>query len=331
MSNQKKKYSFTSLSRLIPPLALFLILVLFLLHWGDQKQIFAEIKNVRPLVIFTALSLSLLNYGLRFLRWQFFLTRLKVASHVSPSSSFLIFLTGLGMAITPMRGGELIKSYFLKDRHGISFSTTAPLFFIERLTDAFAMLFLMFWGVMSFRLGWWVFGSAFLVCLAFVTLFQKKQLWPWFFKVLSRLPLVKKYITKADNFFRSASSLTHPSTLLAGSLLAILAWFAQISGGYFILTQVNPQFAGLAGLFTITFIFTFSAAIGFTVPMPGGIGVAEPTTIGLLILLFTLSRDQAITVALLSRATTLWFGTSIGLLAIFFFLKCKNQSLSSNG
>ena len=47
----------------------------------------------------------------------------------------LLYLAGLSMLITPGGTGQVIKSYFLKNKFGINISKSIPLVFIERLND----------------------------------------------------------------------------------------------------------------------------------------------------------------------------------------------------
>src|SRR4051812_9161616 len=56
---------------------------------------------------FAGLGLALVNYGLRFLKWQYYLGRLGIA--VPPGRSLGIFLSGFSLTVTPGKIGEVLK------------------------------------------------------------------------------------------------------------------------------------------------------------------------------------------------------------------------------
>src|SRR5258708_12297099 len=84
------------------------------------------------------LGLTLFNYGWRFVKWQYYVGRLEIKIHWF--RSLLIFISGLSMAITPGKVGELLKSYLLKRSTGAPVSRTSPIIVAERLTDGVAMI-----------------------------------------------------------------------------------------------------------------------------------------------------------------------------------------------
>src|SRR2546425_9799852 len=98
------------------------------------------------------LGLTLFNYFWRFIKWQYYLRRLEVK--ISWRKSRLIFISGLSMAITPGKVGELLKSYLLKRSTGAAISRTSPIIVAERLTDGIAMICLAATGLVLYRFGW---------------------------------------------------------------------------------------------------------------------------------------------------------------------------------
>jgi uncharacterized protein (TIRG00374 family) len=96
-----------------------------------------------------AIGLSLANYVVRFARWQLYLRFQQV--EVPVSSSALVFGAGLSLAITPAKLGELVKSYLLREMHGIPATQTAPVVVAERVTDLVALLVLAVIGAPRWR------------------------------------------------------------------------------------------------------------------------------------------------------------------------------------
>ena len=75
--------------------------------YGDFGDTVDEIGDLPIHYLFAGLGLALANYLLRYLRWSYYLAVLKI--HVPAGLSLLVFLSGLAMAITPGKAGELVK------------------------------------------------------------------------------------------------------------------------------------------------------------------------------------------------------------------------------
>ncbi|HLE28612.1 MAG TPA: hypothetical protein VI793_10875 [Anaerolineales bacterium] len=56
--------------------------------------------------------------------------------------------------------------------------------------------------------------------------------------------------------------------------------------------------------------------VGAVSALPGGLGAADTSITGLLLLLVTPLRDLAVAATLLIRFCTLWFGVSLGLITL---------------
>src|SRR3990172_10506509 len=76
---------------------------------------------------------TLVNYALRFLKWNFYLRRLAVP--LSRRQSLLVFLAGFTMSITPGEVGEGLEAFLVRDLVGTHLSRTASVVMAERLTD----------------------------------------------------------------------------------------------------------------------------------------------------------------------------------------------------
>lgn len=303
-------------------LALGFVVFLGLAIWGDAGKIGDELFSFSWTIFPLALLLSLLNYLFRFFRWQFFLKVLNLNLEIGPRESFLIFLSGLPMALTPFRTGELLKSHLLKKLSGVEKSATSPILIAERLTDAFAMLVLMSIGFSIFHYGFFLFLASLTTALLLSIIIQIRPLCLKLLNLLSLIGPVAKRIHKFHNFYENSFKLIKFKSLLIGTIFGLLAWVCQILGAFLILNNVASGMFASDYLFkAVSFIFSFSAAMGFSIPIPGGLGVSETTSTGLLSLLLGLSRSEAVTVTLLSRLSTIWFGFLVGIIALVILSK----------
>ena len=57
------------------------------------------------------------NYVLRFFKWEFYLSRLEIRG-IPKLDSFLTFLSGFVLTVTPGKVGEIFKSLVLHEIHG---------------------------------------------------------------------------------------------------------------------------------------------------------------------------------------------------------------------
>ena len=119
-------------------LILLTMVVAGLVVYGRPLEIGSQLAHFPVSYLLVALALACINYGLRFVRWAYYLRVLEV--RVPFRVSGLVFLSGLAMAITPGKVGELLKSYLLRDRAGVPVSTSAPVVLMERLTDVVSVV-----------------------------------------------------------------------------------------------------------------------------------------------------------------------------------------------
>ena len=64
-----------------------------------------------------AVGLAAFNYFLRYLKWELYLRRLGI--RVPFVDSITIFLSGFSLTVTPGKVGEVLKSYLLRESHGV--------------------------------------------------------------------------------------------------------------------------------------------------------------------------------------------------------------------
>ena len=108
---------------------------------GDAAAVLAARGGFPPWLIVPVVLLTIWNYALRWLRWNYYLRVLGVTG-VSRVSSALVFLSGFAMGLTPGKSGELTKSYWLRELVGAErapLARTTPIVFAERLVASSSM------------------------------------------------------------------------------------------------------------------------------------------------------------------------------------------------
>ena len=137
----------------------------FLAFTGDLEATLAALKSVPLSLIATACGLSLLNYLVRFPRWERY--RQLVGVEISRSSSLCVYLAGLSLTVTPGKIGEAFKSVLIRKLDGSPIHKTAPIVLAERVTDLLGFLFLIMLASLAGGLSLdWIFWTAASICLS---------------------------------------------------------------------------------------------------------------------------------------------------------------------
>src|SRR5690348_9488422 len=99
-------------TKVIFSLLLGLVVIAGISFYADMPRLLQVLRLFPWALLPAILGLTLLNYGLRFVKWDYYLRCLDL--RVPRLVSLKIFMAGLSMAITPGKVGELLKSYLLK-------------------------------------------------------------------------------------------------------------------------------------------------------------------------------------------------------------------------
>ncbi len=304
--------------KLLASLLLGLAVVIVLGLVSDAREVGRDLGSFRWELLPAILGLTLLNYLLRWLKWEFYLRRLALGDGVNRLDSGLIFCSGMIMSVTPGKLGEVFKSYLLRRVNGTAVSRSAPIVLAERLTDGLAMLLLMALGLTLYPPARLLFVVLVLATLVGILVLQYRQLALALIDGTERLPLGAKIAPRLRTVYASTRQLLEWRVLLISTLISLLSWGFECVAFYFVLVGL-----GVAGtpllLLQATFIFAASTLFGLVSLLPGGLGVSEVSSVALLVALVGLGAATATTATLLIRFCTLWFGVLVGALALAWF------------
>ena len=114
-----------------------LLLALFFLT-GDLGRMLDAMAGANYVYVAPAVGTYLVSVLFRTLRWQWLLRHLR---HVGVVRLYPVVVVGyMANNLLPMRMGELVRSYYLGEREGISKTSALVTIFIERLLDALTLL-----------------------------------------------------------------------------------------------------------------------------------------------------------------------------------------------
>jgi glycosyltransferase 2 family protein len=281
--------------------------------WGDGPAVLGALARFPPLLIVPVVLLTMWNYTLRWLRWNYYLRVLGVVG-VSRLSSALVFLSGFAMGLTPGKSGELTKSYWLRELAGperAPYARTTPIVFAERLVDGIAMLLLATSGLVSFGFGVAALLAVAALACAAVALIQARPVVHAGLRLLRRRPHATRIAAVLETAYDSARELLTWRRLALAVGVGVVSWGGECLALYVILVGLGaPPSLELAN--QATFALAAGSLVGSASLLPGGLGAAEGTVAAVLDLVARQPRDVAAAATLLIRVCTLWFGVALG-------------------
>ena len=274
--------------------------------WEDTL---AAVRGLSLVEIAALFGLSLVNYGLRGLRWHLFAGRLGLPTTLMQNMRH--FLGGFAMSVTPGRVGELVRTRWIQRESGWPFDRTAPLVLVDRASDLAAMAILLALAVALSTTG--VAGGAPVAVLALFSALVATR------PGLMRLAANTGYSLTSKRFPRlfarvrraatSLSAFQGPTVLLAAGLLGLVGWLAEGWAFHLLLVWMGADI----GFWSAVGIFIFATLAGGLTGAPGGLGGAEAAMVALLVG-YGVPLEVALPATLIIRLTTLWFAIGIGML-----------------
>lgn len=280
--------------------------------WAGYRDIRASLQSFRWSAFALALGLASANYGLRFLKWEYYLARLEIRG-IPKLDSLLVFLSGFVLTVTPGKVGEVFKSAVLAETHGVAAARTAPIVVAERLTDVIGVIALIVVGSLGFSGGllWAGIGSAAVACgLVFVIWRAPGEALLAF---LERRPgRLANAAPKLREAFDSLRIVASPGALLWPSSLSVLGWGGEGVALYLLVRGFGVDVPAPLAMF----FYATATLAGAVIPVPGGLGVAEAMIQEQLVRLARVPHSAATSAMILIRFATLWWAVVVGFVAL---------------
>lgn len=269
------------------------------------------------------LVLSLLNYLVRYFKWEYYLSLLNI--RIKKINSLLIFLSAFTMSVTPGKLGEVFKSYLLKEENGTSISYSAPIVIAERLTDFLSIVILCLIGVVVFNYGKVLVVITGLIFVLVIILISYRTLSIKMITLISRIQFFEKHAIRLRNAYESIYLLIKIKPLFVVIVLSVVSWFFECVGFYIVVNSFTETVE--VSILSATFIYAFSTLLGAIMMLPGGLGATEASLTGLLIYL-KIPEALSVASAIIIRIATLWFAVIIGIIALTIYQKRSLRPIS---
>ena len=296
--------------KIVPIIVIVIIVYAIFLFLADIDKITDKIINFKPEFILIIIPLTILSWIIIYLRWNILLKTIKV--EIPHSINFQIFLASGALGITPGKVGELFKSQILKDKFNIPRTKTAPLFIVEKFLDSIGALIVTLFGIWFFpEIGYLAIFGLFVLLLVFKILTSKK-LFDKALILFCKFKYFQKYFEPLSSSHEILNHTLYNKNMLLLSLLSIAYWIVIGAAAFFVVQGFGISTIELLNMISI---YSSSIILGALSFIPGGIGVAEGSLIGLF-LLHSIDFSEAIVIVVLIRLFTLWFSTIVGFIAL---------------
>jgi uncharacterized protein (TIRG00374 family) len=311
---------FTNLrSKIIWSLAFAALVYFALMLYADAPKLADALVHWDWRWLWLTLLAVLVNYGVRFWRWHYYLQVIGITS-VSPRPSLLIFLAGFSLTMVPGKLGELLKSVLLKSRYDVPISRSASIVAAERLTDVIGMVLLAAIGISVFPLGFPALVVTFIGLMVVVAIVQSRRMVEWLLGHVTRVHLLERVANLLWNLYESAYLLLRWQPLVVAVVMSFVAWLGECVALFLILRGFGLD-ATLHLLLAALFIYASASLFGAATFTPGGLGTTEGSMTSLLQFVLGASATLAAAATLLVRVCTLWFAVGLGALALLILGK----------
>ncbi len=302
--------------RVIAVMLLAVVLYGAIVLYRGFSGIATEFETFQWWTFAAACGLAFANYFLRFLKWEFYLGVLNIRS-IPKFESFLTFLSGFVLTVTPGKVGEVFKSLVLFQTRNVPVERSAPIIVAERVTDLIGVIAMIAVGSLGFSGGlpWAIAGA--LVVAALLLFIASPKLSGGFVALLHRLPgalgrLANRIGPKIEVALDQLRELTTPTRLIWPTLLSVVGWFLEGVGLWLILRGFGQQL----DLALAAFFYATATLAGALIPLPGGLGVTDKLLEEQVARLGGVPTTAATAAMLLIRLATLWFAVVVGFVAL---------------
>ena len=293
-----------------------LIFYVIFIAYSDFQEFSINISQFDFSYLPIILAFIFLGIMIKSLRQQLLYKQIEV--FISFKTGILLFISGLSMIVTPGGSGELIKSYYLKQKFGHPLAKTFPTVIMERLLDLTGIAGVLL--IVGLLLDNYNIISLMLILLSTLSLIfasgKKKKLFNFLLSIIEKIPILKKQASSFSESYQVFGELTSGKIMTKTLGLSFFVWMTDAIMIYFIFMGFNLNF----DIIFSTFSMYSSLLLGVLTMIPAGIGVTEVSFVEIL---RGEGVDTAISTSLviLFRLVTIWFLTVLGFCASRYFLK----------
>jgi glycosyltransferase 2 family protein len=293
------------------------VLLYFSLRGVDWRQVGSILSHANILYLFLALGISSFALFCRAVRWRILL---RAGAPVTVPAAFWATSAGyFGNNFLPARAGELVRTFIISARTGLSKTFVLTTALAERLSDAVALVIIssIVLLTLSHRPGWFqhaakpfaILGLCGAACIAVLP--RMEHTWK---TLLERLPLphglAEKFGAILAQVLVGLRTFHDAGRIARFAGLTIVIWCSDAAG-----TMIIARSLGLSISLPVAFLLITGLGLGSALPAtPGYVGIYQFVAVSVLTP-FGFAKSDAIAYSFLSQAMQYVFVSFYGLLA----------------
>ena len=282
------------------------------LFFSDFNIISKQISNFKYEFLPLILLLVSISWTPLLIRWQILLKKNHI--DIPIKKSFLLFLSGMSMTITPGHVGELIKSQLIKTIYNIPRTKTAPIIFVEKFYDLTGAIIASIIGIIILGMDTNLILISVSILIVIIFLIYYRPIFEFILKRVTKTKFFSKYSENLSDSYEIVRNSTTPQISSISFGLSVLYWIIISVAVHFILLSFGIE--SISVLKTIS-IYSSSVIIGAISFIPGGLGITEGSLIGLFSL-EGIDVSLALILSVMIRILTMWYSVSIGFICLKF-------------
>lgn len=283
------------------------ILGLYLAFYNiDFNNLVDQLSAVNLTKFFAAIIILMISCIIRAKRLQYILVPLDdgISLHHLFSSTMIGYF---GNGILLFRLGEVLKAYSISVGNKVSTSESFGIIMLERIMDALTVLimlilFLPWLPIENVTINYWVSAFAGVTVLFFIMILVLRSLdWAKLINSISFLSesMRKGLISIVEKIFAGVNAIKNTKHAWGILFTTLMIWVC-----YYVMTLWLLESCQIYLTSSGAIIMLIMGAIIIAVPaLPGGLGTYDAGITFSLMLIFSVSKDEALTYALISHAS----------------------------
>ena len=283
------------------------ILGLYLAFYNiDFNNLVDQLSAVNLTKFFAAIIILMISCIIRAKRLQYILVPLDdgISLHHLFSSTMIGYF---GNGILFFRLGEVLKAYSISVGNKVSTSESFGIIMLERIMDALTVLimlilFLPWLPIENVTINYWVSAFAGVTVLFFIMILVLRSLdWAKLINSISFLSesMRKGLISIVEKIFAGVNAIKNTKHAWGILFTTLMIWVC-----YYVMTLLLLESCQIYLTSSGALIMLIMGAIIIAVPaLPGGLGTYDAGITFSLMLIFSVSKDEALTYALISHAS----------------------------
>ena len=282
------------------------------LFFSDFNIISEQISNFKYEFLPLILLLVSISWTPLLVRWQILLKKNDI--NIPIKKSFLLFLGGMSMSITPGHVGELIKSQLMKTIYNIPRTKTAPIIFVEKFYDLTGAIIASIIGIIILGMDASLILISISILIVIIFLVYYRPIFEFILKRVTKTKFFSKYSENLSDSYEIVRNSTTPQISSISFGLSVLYWIIISVAVHFILLSFGIESISVLKTISIYSSSVIIVAISF---IPGGLGITEGSLIGLFSL-EGIDISLALILSVMIRILTMWYSVSIGFICLKF-------------